>query len=208
MGNRVKKIGITGGIGSGKTHVCKVFESLKYKVYYADAQARRLMESDKQLVYEIRELFGPEAYLYDGKLNRKFVGNIVFKQPEMLEKINGLVHPAVGRDFERWYEELLPEYSLPFVLKEAAILFESGSWRQSDGIISVYAPKKIRLKRVMERDQASELDVLSRMDKQWSSMEKNLRSDFIIINDGNHHISSQVIEAIKYFREKPRPDNR
>jgi dephospho-CoA kinase len=199
MSNKILQIGITGGIGSGKSFLCKIFESLSYKIYYADAQAKSLMSTEPFLVKEIKTLLGEEAYLPAGNLNRGFVSEVVFKNPEKLKALNALVHPAVGRDFQRWYKNLSKGYTQNFVLKEAAILYESGAYRVSDGVISVYAPKNLRIKRILERDPTNRKAILARMDQQWSESEKVSRADFTIFNDGKHHLLPQVRDAIRFF---------
>lgn len=196
----MKRIGITGGIGSGKSFVCNLFEQFGYKVYAADARARHLMTSDAELIAGVKELFGAEAYLDDGSLNRGLIGGIVFQNERMLAKLNALVHPATGRDFERWCKEISDTgYQKPFVLKEAAILFESGSHKSADGVIAVYAPKSLRLQRAMQRDGAKAEAIQHRMAKQWPESQKLGRADFILINDGVHHLLPQIRAAMQFF---------
>lgn len=192
-------IGITGGIGSGKSFVCRLFEERGYSVYYADQRAKALMVKDETLVAGVKSLFGNEAYLADGSLNRVHVGQIAFSDPEKLQSLNALVHPATGRDYLNWIATIPADYQHPFVLKEAAILYESGAYKTSDGVISVYAPKSIRLARVSKRDSATEEGVLQRMDKQWSELEKLKRADFYILNDGKHELAPQIEAAIDFF---------
>lgn len=199
---QVRSVGITGGIGSGKSLICNTFRSLGYRVYDADSRAKALMAEDAELVSGIKALLGEAAYRPDGSLDRAYVGGIVFQNPDKLAQLNQLVHPATGRDFARWMAETPEDYRKPFVLKEAAILYESGAWKQSDGVISVYAPKSLRLRRVMARDQAPEEAVIARMDKQWPELEKLRRADFAIFNDGEHLIAPQVAAAIRFFMEK------
>ncbi len=193
------KIGITGGIGSGKSTVCRVFEVLGIPVYYADKEAKRLMVEDKQLIQGIKELFGSEAYLKDGRLNRAHIAKKAFSDPITLKKLNALVHPAVQEDSIRWHEK---QTSSPYTLKEAALLFESGSYLQLDKIICVYAPEKVRLERVMARDGSSEEAVRERMRKQWPEVEKLRRADFLVLNDGRHGLIEQVVGVDKRLRAK------
>lgn len=195
----ILKIGITGGIGSGKTRVCRIFSSLGYEVYYADERAKWLMVNDPGLIAGVKDLFGEEAYLPDGALNRKFIGQIAFSDPGVLQQLNSIVHPVTGRDFEEWAKKVKADYAKAFVLKEAAILYESGAYLKSDGVITVYAPKSVRISRVIQRDSTSPEAVLQRMDKQWPESEKMFRSDFMIINDGNHPLTTQVASAIRFF---------
>ncbi len=192
-------IGITGGIGSGKSYVCRLFEERGYQVYYADQRAKLLMINDPILVAGVKEIFGEEAYHKDGSLNRPHVGKIAFSNPDKLKALNGVVHPATGRDYLQWFSDIPEDYPHPFVLKEAAILYESGAYKSSDAVISVYAPKEIRLARVRQRDNTDEMSVLQRMDKQWAELEKLKRADFYIINDGKHELEAQIEAAIQFF---------
>jgi dephospho-CoA kinase len=192
-------IGITGGIGSGKTHVCERFEARGFRIYHADARARALMSSDPELMEGVTRLFGKEAYLPDGTLNRPLISSVVFKDRDRLQALNALVHPATGRDFIRWSEEAREGYGKPFLLKEAAILYESSSHLLNQAVITVYAPKHLRLSRVAGRDGLSEAAALARMDKQWPELEKLSRADFVIYNDGRHDLEAQIDEAIRFF---------
>lgn len=185
------KVGITGGIGSGKTTVCKVFETLGIPVYYADGKAKQLMVSDPRLVAGIKALFGPGSYLRDGALNRPFIAGLVFNNDEKLKQLNALVHPAVAEDAGRWHHA---QENVPYTLKEAALLFESGSYKQLDKLITVSAPEELRIQRVMERDHVSAEEVRARMNKQMPEEEKVKRSDFVIYNDGEHSLIRQVLD--------------
>ncbi len=185
------KIGITGGIGAGKTTVCKLFELLNVPVYYADDRAKQLMTEDKKLISHIKKLLGEQSYHKDGSLNRKHIASIVFKNKGKLAMLNALVHPAVATDAQKWFDQLSDQ---PFAIKEAALLFEAGSYKDLDKIITVVAPIELRIKRVMERDQVSRKEVLSRMDKQLSQQEKMDRSDFVIFNTPLHSLIQQVID--------------
>lgn len=199
----MKQVGITGGIGSGKSTVARIFEAMGYAVYYADTGAKRLMVEDAILIDGVKKLLGEEAYLDDGALNRAFVGSQVFSDEKKLEALNSLVHPAVGRDYCRWVEDLgkSERYDKTFALKEAAILFESGSYRDTDFVISVYAPQAMRLARVMARDGATEASVLDRMSKQWPERKKMDLSDYVIYNDGVHMLIPQVREVIDVIKQ-------
>ena len=187
----ILKVGITGGIGSGKTTVCRVFETLGIPVYYADSQARQLMVSDPRLVAGVKALFGARAYLKDGTLNRPFIAKQVFNNKEKLQQLNSLVHPAVAEDGVRWH---CAQENVPYTLKEAALLFESGNYKQLDKVITVFAPEELRIRRVMERDQISAGEVRARMDKQMVEEEKIKRSDFVIYNDEEHSLIQQVLD--------------
>jgi dephospho-CoA kinase len=185
------KIGITGNIGSGKTTVCKLFELLGAPVFYADFYGKKVMTEDVVLVEAIRKTFGAEAYFADGGLNRKYISNIVFKNEAELEKLNALVHPAVFRAFDEWAVSFNTKN---YVLKEAAILFESGSDKQCDKTIVVAAALDIRLKRVMQRDQLTEAEVLRREEKQMPQQEKISKADFVIYNEPQMMVIPQVLQ--------------
>ncbi len=182
-------IGLTGGIGSGKTTVARVFESLGIPCYYADDRAKWLMKNDRELKEGLIRAFGAELYI-DGELNRPWLAEQIFVDSRAREKVNALVHPAVAQDYKSW----LYSQQTPYVLREAAILFETGGYLQSDANILVRAPEEVRLKRVMERDDATEEQVRSRMNAQWSDERKAELADFIILNDTENHIISQVLE--------------
>ncbi len=196
-------IGITGGIGSGKTTVCKIFELLGISVYYADDSAKHLMVHDPQVVSSIQQLLGAEAYLPDGSLNRKWIGSQVFNDRDKLNQLNAIVHPATREDFRRWVEEKQGNTNDAFVLREAAILFEAGAAADTDGVITVYAPKSIRIRRVMERDHVSQEEVLKRMANQWADTEKIRRADLTIYNDGTHMVVPQVLSAKAALETRP-----
>ena len=183
------KVGITGGIGSGKTTVCKLFEALGIPVYYADDRAKWLMINDPELVEGIKSLFGEEAYLADGQLDRPFIAQKAFGDPALLQKLNALVHPAVAIDGERWHAT---QSGVPYTLKEAALLFESGSYRFLDRVITVYAPVELRIRRVMERDGVAREAVTARMERQMPEEEKMEKADFVIYNDGSQSLVRQV----------------
>lgn len=189
-------LGITGGIGSGKTTVCKIFETLGIPIYYADERARALMIEDPALKAEIIQLLGAEAYLSNGELNRKWVASQVFNKPEKLKQLNGLVHPAVARDGLLWQAEQ-EKGDAPFSLKEAALLYESGSHLFLYKIIVVSAPEKVRIQRVISRDGATEAEVRSRMDKQMPEQEKVERADYVIDNSGKQALIPQVMSLYK-----------
>ena len=194
----LRSVGITGGIGSGKTTICRIFETMGYEVYYADERAKWLMQHNPDLRREIILLLGEEAY--DGTmLNRAWIASKVFKEQALLSDLNGIVHPATKKDFEQWVEQkkIDDTYTKPFVLKEAAILFESGGYKGLDAVINVYAPKTLRLKRVMSRDGVDEAKVLERMDKQWPDLLKIQKADITIYNDGAHLLIPQVRTTIE-----------
>ena len=182
------KIGITGGIGSGKTTVAKVFEVLGISVYYADDAAKRLMNTDEELKKKIRLQFGNDTYK-DGKLDRKHLAEIVFNNPEKLQLLNALVHPATLQDAEKWMLNQSAAYSL----KEAALIFESGAHEHLDFVIGVTAPAPLRIQRTMQRDGITREDVIARMDKQMDETIKMKLCDFVIKNDEQEMLLPQVI---------------
>ncbi|MEX8547178.1 MAG: dephospho-CoA kinase [Mucilaginibacter sp.] len=185
------KVGITGNIGSGKTTVCQLFELFGAPVFYADFYGKKVMTEDLVLVEAIRKTFGTEAYFADCSLNRKYLSNIVFKNEAELEKLNALVHPAVFRAFDEW---AIPFSTKNYVLKEAAILFESGSDKQCDKTIVVAAALDVRLKRVMQRDNLTEAEILRREEKQMPQQEKMAKADFVIYNEPQTMVIPQVLE--------------
>ena len=191
------KVGITGGIGSGKTTACKVFEVLGVPVFYADTVAKEIMCKDAVLVAGIKAAFGNESYFEDGKLNNKHIAGIVFNNEKALEQLNALVHPAVFRAFDSW-EATIPS-DTPYTLKEAALLFESGSYKMCDTTILVTAPYDLKLKRVMQRDGVSAEQVKARMDKQLSDEEKSKLANHFIANDEQQSIIEQVLALHKQF---------
>ena len=186
------KVGITGGIGSGKTTVCKIFETLGIPVYYADDRAKALMLEDEKLVSDIKIIFGVEAYLPNGELNRKHIADIAFHNPLKLKELNAVVHPAVLEDGNRWHAE---QKDAPYTLKEAALIFESDSYKNLDKIITVFAPQNVRLERVILRGgNLSKQDIEARMSKQLPEEEKMKRANFIIYNDGEQALIPQVMK--------------
>ncbi|MBD0331701.1 MAG: dephospho-CoA kinase [Chitinophagaceae bacterium] len=190
----VLKIGLTGGIGSGKTTVAKIFELLNVPVYYADAASKRLYETDKNLMADIKRHFGEDVYTNE-QLNRSKLAAIVFNNQEKLELLNQLVHPPTIRDAELWMQQQLA----PYIIKEAALLFESGSAGGLDHIIGVRAPQHLRIKRAMERDNLSRDEVLSRMNRQIDEEMKMRLCDFIIENNEQQMVIPQVLELHEKF---------
>lgn len=184
------QIGITGGIGSGKTLVSKIFACLGIPVYDADSHAKELMTTDGILVSQIKKEFGDLSYLSDGTLNRKYLSEVVFNNQERLDVLNKLVHPRVGENYTQWVKR---HNRKAYVLKEAALLFETGSYQALDKIIVVHAPEEVRIKRVMHRDGRAEQQVREIIRKQMSEEEKLTRADFIIYNDESSLIIPQVL---------------
>ncbi|MBY0542953.1 MAG: dephospho-CoA kinase [Sphingobacteriaceae bacterium] len=191
------KIGITGGIGSGKTTVCRVFETLGIPVFNADVVAKQIMVTDTILIAEIKLAFGEDSYLKNEALNNKHLAEIVFNDTKALAKLNSIVHPAVFRAFETWVKEI--PTSVPYVLKEAALLFESGSYQMCNYNILVTAPLTTKLARVMQRDGVTEAQVKARMDKQFTDKQKLKMADYFIENTENRSVITQVLDLHQQF---------
>jgi dephospho-CoA kinase len=189
------KVGITGGIGSGKTTVCEVFDYLGIPVYSSDQRAKLLMNESLDLKEKIIKHFGA-VYDFDGNLNRKMLATLVFGNSRKIEELNSLVHPAVFDDYANW----LKTQSTDYVLKEAALMFESESYKDQDAVITVYAPKELRIQRVMQRDACRRIDVLNRMKHQLSEQERQKRADYIIKNDNKRSVIQQVIQLHQLFK--------
>ncbi len=192
----VLKIGLTGGIGSGKSVVAKVFETLGIPVYYADDAAKKLMNRDEELKAAIIKNFGAASY-FNGELERKYIASIVFNDKEKLELLNSLTHPATIRNAEEWIKQQTSHY----IIKEAALLFESGANKNLDYVIGVFAPLPLRIKRVMARDRMSEDEIMKRINRQMDEEEKMKRCDFVIINNEQELVIPQVMELDKKFRD-------
>lgn len=190
------KIGVTGGIGSGKSTVCKIFEVCGASVYYADDKAKMLMNKDEVLKKMIKEKFGAEAYSADGKLNRAFLADKVFNDAEQLKILNSIVHPYVFQDTLKWMQA---HQNKQYVLYEAAIMFESGSYKMLDKTILVVSPIEDKIKRVMMRDKISREEVVARINKQMPDEEKLQLASFVIYNDGEHELIPQVLALHKKF---------
>lgn len=185
----MKIAGITGGIGSGKTTVCKIFETLGIPIYSADNRAKFLMQNNPVLISQITDTFGEESYL-DGTLNRGYLAKVVFNDPDETAKINALVHPAVAQDFSAWKTK----QQSPYVLKEAALLIESGSYKTLDYLINVSAPIDLRISRTQQRDpQRSLEEIRSIIDKQVSEERRAEVANAIINNDGSQLLIPQVL---------------
>jgi dephospho-CoA kinase len=182
------KVGLTGGIGSGKSTVAAIFKTLGIPVYYADKEAKRLMIEDANLIQSIKELLGEESYS-NGNLNREYIASVVFNEPKKLEQLNQLIHPLTISDSHNW----MLQQSAPYAIKEAALIFESKSESHLDVIIGVTSPESLRIKRVLERDGIDEADVRQRMSRQMSEAEKMKRCNFIITNDEINLLTPQVI---------------
>lgn len=195
----MKIIGITGGIGSGKSTVCRLFAEQGIAIYDADSRAKWVIENNENLVLAIKNIFGENAYLPNGLYNKQYISAIVFKQPEKLAQLNSIVHPAVKQDFIDWLAAKKENYAHSFVLKETAILYEAGTDKNTDVVIAVYAPKKIRIERVRQRDNLGTDEILARMQRQWADAKKMQKADFVIYNDGKHGLISQVSTILRHL---------
>jgi len=196
----MKKVGLTGGIGSGKSFIADLFAALGIPVFYADLEARNLMNTDRQLVADISNHFGKQLYV-SGQLDRAALAGRVFQKPGELKWLNELVHPAVHRAFTIWVAEM-QTFCVPYVMEEAAILFESGAYKAMDLAIHVKAPVDVRIDRVRKRDNLSSVQVQERMRNQWTDDQRSALADFEIINDGRQMILPQIIAIDTKLREK------
>jgi dephospho-CoA kinase len=191
-------IGITGGIGSGKSTVCRIFQLLGIPIYSADERAKWLMAHDPDLRADISQAFGSDSYLLDGTVNRTYLSEVVFSNPEKVQQINGLVHPAVGRDFKRWAQG----QDTPYLLKEAALLFETRAYKELDKVINVSSPLKIRVARILIRDpHRDEAQVNQIINQQLPDEEKNSLADYVIKNTDNKLLIPQVLAIHKKICE-------
>lgn len=186
------KVGITGGIGSGKTTVCTLLEVLGFPVYYSDTRANWLMDHDPALKQQIIAAFGELAYI-NGNLNKPFLAEIIFNDPQKKQEINNLVHPVVRLDFEKWVND----QSETIVFQESALLFETGNYQQMDFAVLVCADEMTKIERVMKRNGISRNDVEMRMKSQLTDDQKMPLADFIIRNDANVPVIPQVFQFIQ-----------
>ncbi len=190
------KVGITGGIGSGKSTVCKVFRTMGIPVFEADQVARQLQNNDPGVRQEIINLFGPDVYLPDQTIDRKYLASIVFKNPLLLEQLTGIVHPAVQKAFYDWYKK----QDSPYIIHEAAILFESGFYKIMDKTITVVTDEAQRIQRVMKRNNITLEAVKERIRNQWSDEDRMKLADFVIRNNDDELIVPQIIDIDKKIR--------
>lgn len=188
------KIGLTGGIGSGKTTVVKVFMQLGVPVYLSDDRAKYLMNENESLKTSLISLFGENTFL-NGKLNRSYIASTVFSTNNKLNELNALVHPYVKKDFETW----LASQNANYIIKEAAILFETGANKFLDKVILVESPEKLKIQRIMLRDSLKHEEILDRMSKQWSDLDKRIYADYIILNDEKSSLIKQILKLHKIF---------
>ncbi len=193
------KIGLTGGIGSGKTTVANIFLQFGIPIYNSDKRAKVLMIENKELVKEIKGLLGDNAYTKEQQLNRSYISEKVFKDKTLLKALNQLVHPKVGEDFKIWCNK---HKFAEIIIKEAAILIESGAFKTLNKIVVVNAPEEVRINRVLNRDNSNLEAVKNRIQHQISEAERNSYADFIINNDGKNSLINQVKEIISKLKDK------
>lgn len=190
------QVGITGGIGTGKSTVAKIFQCLGIPCYDADSRAKWLMSNDSEIIQQIQSLFGMEAYV-QGQLQRTHIARLAFEKPEILDQLNAIVHPGVALDYQKWYSQ----QKTPYTLKEAALLFESGSYRALDRIIVVTAPHDIRLARLIKRDpHRSVQDIEKIMLNQWPEERKIAMASDVIDNGQQQMVIPQVLELDRLFK--------
>jgi|TARA_B110001469_G_C9513436_1_gene255800 dephospho-CoA kinase len=185
------KIGITGGIGSGKSTVCNILKNLGVPVFTSDDVGKFLLNNDDYLKTQIKKIFDRDMYMSTGRLDRERMAKLVFNNPDELEKLNELVHPKVKAEFDSWCKK---NEKRPYVVKEAAILFETGLYRELDKMITVFCPKEERIRRIMKRDSTTKGQIEKRMIQQITDDERNKLADYIIMNDGIEDLLPQVME--------------
>ena len=189
-----KIIGLTGGIGSGKTTVAQLFLSSEVPVYITDLEARNLMQSD-DVLDQIKKVFGTVVFEKDVLIREK-LSEIVFNDADKLAQLNGIVHPAVKKHFKQW---LLEHKKDPFIIYESAILFESGGYKECDFVINVVAPLETRIQRVIERDKTTREKVLERIKNQWNDEQKSSKSDFIIENVNIEDVKLEIVKILNFL---------
>lgn len=195
----MRRIGVTGGIGSGKSVVCRLFQALGAPVYDSDARAKWVMAHDQQLRAELQAAFGMETFDEAGQLNRTHLARVAFADPAQLARLNALVHPTVGRDYAAWAAARQAE-GHAYALKEAALMYESGAYRQLDAIITVFAPLPVRQARVLRRDpHRTAADLANIIGKQMSEEEKMQRAEYVVFNDDQQPVLPQVLKLHEVF---------
>lgn len=195
------KVGVTGGIGSGKSTVCKVLEAMNFPVYYSDHEAKSLVNNNQDLKHQLISLLGKEIY-ESGQLNRPKLAELIFNDFKLKEKVNGIIHPAVREHFKAW---ILKQKS-DIIFNEAAILFETGAYQSYDKMILVTAPEAVRINRVQQRDGSAETDIKSRMQNQWSDDQKIPLADYVITNDDKEAVLPQILHIIEDLKSARNQD--
>jgi len=185
------KVGITGGIGSGKTTICRILENLGVPIFNSDQEGRVILDKDEAVKKEVMQIFDRDMYNSKGKLDRERMASVVFNDPRALNRLNAIVHPRVKEAFAEWCAE---REDSTYVVKEAAVLFESGNYHDLDKVVTVFAPQEDRIKRVMKRDDVGEEKVRKRMTFQYTDEERNDLADFILLNEDGVDLLPQVME--------------
>ena len=188
-------IGITGGIGSGKSYICQILETMGYPVFYSDQEAKNILITSPEVIAQITELFGKEAY-QNKTLNKTFIASLIFENAELREKMNAIVHPAVRKAFAKFKLES----KSPLVFNEAAILFETGTYKNFDFTVIVTANKELRIERIQKRDEISRDEILKRMESQWPDEQKIKLADFVIYNENSELLLPQLIKTINQIK--------
>lgn len=196
--DRPLQVGVTGGIGSGKSLVCRIFHCLGVPIYDADSRAKALMATDEMLINQIKKEFGPAAYRGDGSIDRAYLSGATFGKPERLKVLNSFVHPRVAQDYTKWVGL---HKDNPYLVREAALLYEVGADKHIDKMIVVTSPVETRIKRVLARDpQRSEEEIKAIMNSQWPEEEKLKKADYIVYNDDEHMVIPQVLRLHSLFQ--------
>ena len=189
------KIGITGGIGSGKSYVCQILEKMGYAIFYSDLEAKKLMIQNKELIQKIKNIIGEHAYL-NNELNKPIIRNFLFQNEVNKEKLNALIHPFVYQEFEKWTNTIQKE----IVFNESALLFETDSYKRFNKTILVTAPEEIRIQRLIKRDSINTEEIKKRFDAQLNDLIKRKKADFIIENDDKKLIIPQINKMLEQIR--------
>ena len=197
MKNNKFIVGVTGGIGSGKTYVCRLLNTMGYPVFYSDTVAKQLLVNNPLIINQIKDIFGKKAYLKNGELNRPYLAEQIFNDKSKLQLMNSIVHPAVRNEFQIWVKA----QNCCLVFYESAIIFESGSKSHFDKTILVVAPKKIKIKRLLERDQTQKENIEKRMANQWTDEEKKALADYIIYNNDKDPLLPQIHKILKKLHQ-------
>ncbi len=200
----MKVLGLTGGIATGKSVILEEIARRGYPVYQADRRAKALMETDEAIQQALRALLGAEAYFASGQLNRTYIAQRLFSEPDLRAKVNAIVHPRTIADFQAWVAARRAE-GYPAAFKEAALTIEAGAWQGLDGLIVVYAPWPLRLHRLMQRDGLSQEDALARLTAQMPDWHKLHYADFVCVNTGHVPIPELVDELLLSFGLPPAP---
>jgi dephospho-CoA kinase len=189
-------IGVTGGIGSGKSMVCRLFECLDIPIYYADSRAKWLTNNDPEIREKVIALLGREAYGVDGTYNTRFVASSVFKNEPLLKELNAIIHPVVLRDTKNWVAQ---QAGVPYVVKEAAIMAKAGQSNAVDYVVVVEAPVELRIQRILQRDKRSEQEIRAIIERQASDESRREIADFIVNNDDTSELIPQVLHLHETF---------